>query len=175
MISQQNFFSKLFRVFKPGLFALLLVTSFSACAQKAAPATFHYSNSREIDLKGIEKNILFYINQYRASIGLSQLQMITAASDQATKHSIEMANRLTPFGHDGFDERINNIRNKIGFLHASAENVAYGKLTAKEVVDLWINSPGHKKNIEGDYALTGIGVAKDANGLVFYTQIFVRK
>lgn len=175
MISQKNFFTQLFRVFKSGLFALLFVTSFSACAQKAASANIRYNNSREIKTKGMEKNILYYINEYRASIGLSPLQLISTANEQATKHSVEMANRSTPFGHDGFDARIDNITKKLGFVHASAENVAYGKLTAKEVVDLWLNSPGHKKNIEGNYALTGIGVAKDENGLVFYTQIFLRK
>lgn len=153
----------------------MFVGSLSACAQKTTHATITYSNSRVIDTKGMEKDILYYINQYRSSIGLPALQMISAASEQAKDHSIEMAKRTTPFGHNGFDERMENIVKKIGFVYASAENVAYGKLTAKEVVDLWLNSPGHKKNIEGNYALTGIGLAKDESGLVFYTQIFLRK
>jgi uncharacterized protein YkwD len=172
---QKSFLEKLFKILKSSLCALMFISSFSACAQKATHATITYSNSGDIDTKGMEKDILYYINQYRNSIGLPALQIINAASEQATQHSIEMANRATPFGHEGFDERIDNIVKKIGFVHASAENVAYGKLTAKEVVDLWLNSPGHKKNIEGNYALTGIGLAKDAEGLVFYTQIFLRK
>jgi uncharacterized protein YkwD len=171
MISK-SFFTHSFSLIKTSLFALILVNSFSACAQKA---TITYSNSRDIDTKEMDKSILYYINEYRGSIGLSALQMISEATVQATEHSIEMANRTTAFGHNGFDERIDNIVKKIGFVHASAENVAYGKLTAKEVVDLWLNSPGHKKNIEGNYALTGIGIAKDADGLIFYTQIFLRK
>jgi uncharacterized protein YkwD len=173
MILQKSLFVHLLRVVKTSLFALMLI-SFSACAQKVTH-TIAYSNSRDIDTKGMEKDILYYINQYRLSVGLPSLQMISAASEQATEHSIEMANRATPFGHDGYDERMDNISKKIGFLHATAENVAYGKLTAKEVVDLWLQSPGHKKNIEGNYSLTGIGIAKDADGVVFYTQIFLRK
>jgi uncharacterized protein YkwD len=157
------------------MFALLLVSTISACAQKATHASVTYSNSADIDTRGMVKDILYYINEYRASIGLPGLQIINEASSEAIKHSIEMASRTTAFGHDGFDERIDNIVKKIGFVHASAENVAYGKLTAKEVVDLWLNSPGHKKNIEGNYALTGIGIAKDADGLIFYTQIFLRR
>ncbi|HXL58593.1 MAG TPA: CAP domain-containing protein [Chitinophagaceae bacterium] len=157
------------------MFALILTSSLSACAQKAVHTTITYSNSRDIDTRGMTKDILYYINQYRASIGLPALQMINEATSEATKHSVDMANRTTAFGHDGFDERIDNIVKKIGIVHASAENVAYGKLTAKEVVDLWLNSPGHKKNIEGNYALTGIGIAKDADGIVFYTQIFLKK
>ena len=175
MISQKSFFTSLFRLIKTSLVVLILISSLSACAQKATHTTITYSNSRDIDTRGMTKDILYYINQYRTSIGLSPLQIINEASTEATKHSLDMANRSTPFGHDGFDERIDNIVKKIGFVHASAENVAYGKLTAKEVVDLWLNSPGHKKNIEGNYAITGIGLAKDADGLVFYTQIFIRK
>jgi len=175
MISQRNFFEPLLRLVKKCLFALLLISSLSACAQKTTHATIRYSNSRDIDTEGMEKDILYYINQYRSSIGLPALQKIRAATEQATQHSIDMANRAIPFGHDGFDERMDNIAKKIGFVHATAENVAYGKLTAKEVVDLWLNSPGHKKNIEGNYTLTGIGLAKDADSLVFYTEIFLRK
>jgi uncharacterized protein YkwD len=175
MIPGKSLTTQLFLLMKSGLFALMLIISFAACAQKATHTTITYSNSRVIDTKGMEKDILYYINQYRSSIGLPSLQMVNAATEQATKHSIDMANRSMPFGHEGFDQRIDNIVKKIGFVHASAENVAYGKLTAKEVVDLWLNSPGHKKNIEGNYVLTGIGLAKDADGIVFYTQIFLRK
>ena len=164
-----------FSFIKSSLFALILISSFSACAQKATHTNITYSNSRVIDTKGMEKDILYYINQYRNSIGLSSLQILNAATEQATEHSMDMANRTTPFGHEGFDDRIDHIVKKIGFVHASAENVAYGKLTAKEVVDLWLHSPGHKKNIEGNYALTGIGLATGADGIVFYTQIFLRK
>src|SRR5215471_19075078 len=122
MILQTGFFTHLNRLIKISFFALMLVSSFSACAQKAAHTTISYSNSRVIDTKGMEKDILYYINQYRASIGLSALQMIGAASEQAAKHSVDMANRTSAFGHDGFDERIDNIVKKIGSVHASAEN-----------------------------------------------------
>src|SRR4051794_35361712 len=113
MILQKSFFEQFFHLVKSGLFVVLLITSFSACAQKATHPTV-YSNSRDIDTKEMEKNILYYINQYRASKDLPALQLITEVSTQATKHSIEMATRTTPFGHDGFDERIDNIVKKIG-------------------------------------------------------------
>jgi uncharacterized protein YkwD len=61
----------------------------------------------------------------------------------------------------------------LGRLPLSAENVAYGNITAKEVVDNWLKSPGHRRNIEGKYTITGIGVAKSSDGTIFFTQIFV--
>ena len=39
----------------------------------------------------------------------------------------------------------------------------------------WLASPAHKKNIDGDYDLAGIGAAQDANGVVYFTQILVKK
>ena len=44
---------------------------------------------------------------------------------------------------------------------------------AAEAVQGWLASRGHQKNIEGPYALTGVGVAATAKGEVYLTQIFV--
>ncbi|MEO6916675.1 MAG: CAP domain-containing protein [Chitinophagaceae bacterium] len=120
----------------------------------------------------VEEQILFYVNKYRESKSLPALQMNLVISDQAEKHSEEMADKKMAFGHDGFPDRVKNITAKLGSLHASAENVAYGELSPEEVVALWIKSPGHRKNIEGNYTLTGIGTAKAKDGVIFFTQIF---
>lgn len=119
-----------------------------------------------------EEDILFYVNKYRESKSLPALQMNQVISDQAEKHSVEMAGKKMPFGHGGFEERVRNMISKLGTLRASAENVAYGELGAEQVVALWIKSPGHKKNIEGNYTLTGIGTAKTKDGVIYFTQIF---
>ena len=52
---------------------------------------------------------------------------------------------------------------------------AMGILSAGEVVNMWLNSPGHKRNIEGNFTLTGIGIAEADNGYLYFTQIFLRK
>ena len=101
--------------------------------------------------------------------------MISAASTEAAKHSSGMAAGKVAFGHDGMQIRVTNISRQIGRISAAAENVAHGKLNARQVVDGWLNSPGHKKNIEGNYTLTGIGVAQGSRGEIYFTQIFLRK
>jgi uncharacterized protein YkwD len=80
----------------------------------------------------------------------------------------------SPFGHDGFRQRIDLITSRLGKLHVAAENVASGPMDAREVVDGWLHSPGHRRNIMGDFRLTGIGVAEAANGMLYFTQIFVK-
>lgn len=122
-----------------------------------------------------EQDILFYTNRYRSAKGRPALQLNKEASRQAKSHSRDMASHRTAFGHNGFEGRVQRIRKKEGFIASSAENVAYGDLTAKEVVDGWIKSTPHRKNILGNYTEIGIGVAKGSKGVLYYTQIFIKK
>ena len=154
------------------LFAILLSCSPSNMPS-SKPVAAETDNS--VTAGSMESSILKYVNAHRRSIGKEPLQMLNAASKQSYKHSSNMATGRTAFSHNGFDQRIQNIEQTIGRTSASAENVAYGSLSAKAVVDVWLNSPGHRKNIEGNYNLTGIGVAKDRQGTIYFTQIFLRK
>jgi len=131
------------------------------------------SNEASSSPKFIE-DILENVNQYRASKGLSALTLNNVISAEAEKHSEDMANGRVAFGHDGFSSRIQKISSQLGPAKMSAENVALGNLTAKQVVTNWINSPAHRENMEGNFTLTGIGTAKDKSGVIYFTQIFIR-
>lgn len=120
----------------------------------------------------LEDQILTLINQYRKKKGLPALQSNPVIEAEARRHTVSMASKRTPFGHDGFNYRSKVITTKIPGVTATAENVAYGSRSAEEVVNGWIKSPGHRKNIEGKYRLTGIGVARDAKSVLYFTQIF---
>ena len=93
----------------------------------------------------------------------------------ARKHSEDMANGRCAFGHDGYDLRVSKIKKTIkpcdGYV---GENVAYGASNGKAAVDIWKNSSGHRKNMLGDYKYIGIGTARNRQGVIYYTQIFVR-
>lgn len=121
---------------------------------------------------GLEDQILVLINQYRQKKGLAALTANPVIEVEARRHTVSMASKKTPFGHDGFSYRSKVITTKITGISATAENVAYGSRSAEEVVNGWINSPGHRKNIEGKFRLTGIGVARDSKSTLYFTQIF---
>lgn len=121
----------------------------------------------------MEAEILQYVNEDRKDHGMAPLQVNALESSLALKHSQDMAGGKVKFGHDGFDKRAKSIQQSLGSTEIG-ENVAEGPMTAREVVDGWLNSPGHKKNIEGHFTLTGIGYAKDNRGNIYFTQIFSR-
>jgi uncharacterized protein YkwD len=129
--------------------------------------------AQNADLVSMENEILKLINEHRKSIGKSELVFNDYARKEAYVHSQNMASGKVPFSHKGFDERFNRLS---GFLEITtgAENIANGPLNAKHIVSGWLASPPHKKNIEDDFNLTGIGIAKAPNGTYFYTQIFLK-
>jgi len=119
-------------------------------------------------------DILRYVNEYRHKKGLAPLQANSFISSVALGHSRDMLSGKTPFGHEGFHERIDRIQKHLGSIHIAAENVASGPMSAREVVDGWLHSAGHRRNIEGNFKLTGIGLARRGDGVIYFTQIFTR-
>jgi uncharacterized protein YkwD len=69
--------------------------------------------------------------------------------------------------------KVSHRAKKINYAYRSiAENIAYGQTTAQGVVDAWVKSPPHAKNIlTGEFRWMGIGAAKGKNGLIYWTQV----
>lgn len=120
-----------------------------------------------------EEQILYYTNQFRSAHNLPSLKLNGFISKEAAQHSHDMANGHTSFGHSGFQQRTNDLHEKLGTT-ATGENVAFGELSAKEVVDIWISSPPHRKNLLGNFTMVGIGIAQNSDGVLFFTQLFAR-
>lgn len=121
----------------------------------------------------MESEILQYVNEDRVKHGLQVLEMNALENSLAADHSRDMANGKVRFGHDGFNSRAKTIQKALGSTMVG-ENVASGPMSAREVVDGWLHSAGHKKNIEGNFALTGIGYSINSKGNIYFTQIFSR-
>ncbi|GBF82627.1 CAP domain-containing protein [Aphanothece sacrum] len=126
-------------------------------------------------LIALEEEINRRVNQYRLSKNLPPLQMNAQMSYVARQYSQKMANKTATFSHDGFEGRAKTIGAKIPY-QTFAENLAYIKGypdLASVAVKGWINSPGHRKNMEGNFNLTGVGIAKNSEGEYYFTQLFL--
>jgi uncharacterized protein YkwD len=116
------------------------------------------------------------INNYRTSRGMQAFVLNEKISSVCESFSRDMAAGRASFSHDGFDERAKAIKSQMD-VFGVAENIAWNSRyqdPASQAVEQWLNSAGHKKNIDGNYKYTGIGVAKSGDGKYYFTQIFVR-
>ncbi|KAF2515763.1 CAP domain-containing protein [Flavobacterium foetidum] len=112
------------------------------------------------------------INEYRKSIGLKALESVSHISNKCEEHNKYMiANKA--LNHNGFTERSANIQEVLGAKKVG-ENVAYNYKTPEAAVKAWLESPGHKANIEGDYTHFGLAVTTDSAGKKYYTNIFAK-
>lgn len=125
------------------------------------------------NVSDIEIEILQLVNEHRATLNLEPLAFYLPIQEASYQHSNNMARGSVPFGHAGFSERANKLVQQLRGSAAS-ENVAMGQRSAQEVVQSWLNSVQHRKNIEGDFNLTGISVVKDKNGERVFTQLFIK-
>ena len=113
------------------------------------------------------------INDYRVSIGLNSLEKINHISFKCEEHNNYMiANNVV--NHNDFTSRSNNIISVLGAKKVG-ENVAYNYKTSEAAVRAWLDSPGHKENIVGDFTHFGLAVTTDAKtGKKYYTNIFAK-
>jgi uncharacterized protein YkwD len=125
----------------------------------------------------LERRIFALVNEHRQRLRLAPLVLDARMSDEARRHSVAMAAGWTPPGHRGFRERVAALRRSMP-IGTAAENVAairdYDD-AAVEAMRGWLASTGHRESIEGPYERTGIGVASNAAGEFYFTQLFAAR
>jgi uncharacterized protein YkwD len=94
----------------------------------------------------VQSYIMQKINEYRASLGLSSVTIERNTCDFAKTRAQEIT---SSFNHDGFTNRINNHTLPYSSYHEVTENIAMTS-DYKEVITMWINSPGHAENMRQD-------------------------
>lgn len=125
----------------------------------------------------LENEVVVLVNQERAKLGLAPLKNNVDLSNVARYKSEDMRDKnyfshTSPTYGSPFD-----MMKKFGIDYmAAGENIAKGQPTSAAVMSSWMNSPGHKANILSEnFTEIGVGVAKDANGTIYWTQQFIGK
>lgn len=94
----------------------------------------------------ISDYLLNQVNDYRKSNGLYPVASNNETCSFATTRAQEISKN---FNHDGFISRVNNKTLPYPSYHEVAENIAMNS-NYKEVIQQWINSPGHAENMKKD-------------------------
>lgn len=133
--------------------------------QQAAPAT---------GISTAETKVIQLTNAERRRNGLPDLQADTSLSKVAREKSNDMQakgyfSHTSPTYGSPFD-----MMRDFGISYRSAgENIAKGQQSPEQVVQAWMNSEGHRKNIlSADFTHIGVGYSQQGN---YWTQMFIKK
>lgn len=128
------------------------------------------------DVKTIENRVAQLVNQERAKRGLRPLGYNWEVARVARYKSTDMANKHY-FSHTSptYGSPFNMMENFGIRFTAAGENIAMGQRTPEEVMNAWMNSPGHRANIlSSSFTQIGVGFAKDSSGRAYWTQMFIK-
>lgn len=128
---------------------------------------------KKVEPAADEKAVLAETNRERKAAGLEPLAIDETLTRAARDYAAMMA-KAKELGHEvggkGFAERFKATGFKAS---AGGENVAAGQKTAKDVVESWMKSEPHKKNLLGDqFTALGVGTAAAEDGTRYWVQIF---
>ena len=127
------------------------------------------------------KLIVDKMNEFRRLKGLPPtIEWVELPYFNMLEHCLFMSN-LGKLTHDGFNQRADELSNLYP-LRSAAENLASFQnfeLISKEQIadkfmDLWINSEGHRLNMEKDMNRCTVAVYKNENN-VYYSTMFLFK
>ncbi len=119
------------------------------------------------------------VNQHRASKGLSQLTVSTTLTNASVWKARHMAKYVYMTHNDPAPPVARSTGDRLlacGYPVGSygwGENIAYGYTSAAAVMQGWLNSSGHRANIENpSYKSLGVGAASTTTGRIYWAQAF---
>lgn len=158
-----------------GLAAGLLAAGI-ACAPHAPLPSL--DEARRAPFADVEREVAERVNRHRIALGLAPLASDPAVAQVARRHSLAMARGATGFGHAGLRARLATLSQRMSISHI-AENVSRHTRARSQVaryaVAGWLESRGHRRNIEAAHQITGVGAAREPGGPLYLTQIFVAR
>ena len=129
-----------------------------AAAAPAAPAAPAKASTAQL-----RADVVSSTNQIRAQHGCRPLKVASALTTSAQRHANDMSAKRY-FSHTSADGRSWVSRQRAaGWNNPGGENIARGFNTAGPVMNAWMNSPLHRKNIV-NCNFRHIGVGFTANG-----------
>ncbi|AWD65342.1 MULTISPECIES: CAP domain-containing protein [Priestia] len=127
------------------------------------------------DASQFEQKVVDLVNQERQKQGLKPLTLNKKLSDVARTKSKDMMDKgyfdhNSPTYGSPFD-----MMKQFGIEYTTAgENIAKGQQSPEDVMNAWMNSDGHRKNIlNPDFTEIGVGYVK--GDTTYWTQQFIGK
>ena len=126
----------------------------------------------DLEVTQYENEVIRLVNEIRTQNGLKKLTADWELSRVARYKSEDMK-RNNYFSHTSptYGSPFDMIKSFGLSYRTAGENIAKGQATPKAVVNAWMNSSGHRKNIlNSAYTKIGVGYVSDEN---YWTQMFI--
>ena len=148
----------------PAVNILILVFLFSSGFSKEEP-------SQSIPVDPQIQKFIRWVNARRHNIGCPELKWDDRIAAVALSHTRDMVSRnffshTNPDGKDPF----NRLEEANLNFSAAAENIASGPKTGKEVYEIWLHNPNHRRNML-DCRFTRHGVGRVEGR---WTQVLIK-
>uniref|UniRef100_UPI001EE75798 CAP domain-containing protein n=1 Tax=Metasolibacillus meyeri TaxID=1071052 RepID=UPI001EE75798 len=138
------------------------------------PATEKPSVPTNSSVSAFEQEVVKLTNVERTKAGLAPFEMDEKLMAAAREKSQDMQSKKY-FSHTSptFGSPFDRMK-ALGITYKSAgENIAQGQRTPQEVVQAWMDSPGHRANIlNAQFTHIGVGYVENGN---YWTQQFIQK
>lgn len=118
-----------------------------------------------------EQRVADLVNKERANRGLKPLQHRADIKNVAEKKAQDLINS-NYFSHNSpnYGSPFDMLKAFGVSYRSAAENIAKGQTTPEQVMNSWMNSPGHRNNIlNGDFDAIGVGFYHGA-----WVQLFIK-
>jgi uncharacterized protein YkwD len=143
---------------------------------KGPNPTLNFEDPKEVLISSFERQVFHITNAYRGKFNKTPLKWDDSLASTAKAHSNDMADN-NYFSHTNLkNESPFDRMKKDGIQYRQAsENIAAGQKSPIFVLDVWMNSEGHRKNIldTTSYLGVGIGYNKSSPYKIYYTQKFI--
>ncbi|MCL2256360.1 MAG: SafA/ExsA family spore coat assembly protein [Firmicutes bacterium] len=131
---------------------------------------------RTAEFRSFENEVVRLVNAERTRAGLRPLSENWQVSRVARIKSQDFIDN-NYFAHNSpiYGTPFQMLRSFGIPFSTAAENIAHGQRTPADVMNSWMNPPGHRANIlNPNFNQIGVGIARDNRGNLFWTQMFIR-
>lgn len=148
-------------VFRIAWIAALATVGAVTAIQPATLAQSGRAAPKESEAERLARQIVELTNAERRKAGLPAFKEQAQLAAAAMKHAEDMA-RNKYFDHKDREGGMpwDRVLAEGYRYRACAENIAKGAKAPRHVVAMWMKSPGHRKNILGDFTEIGVGFAR---------------
>lgn len=116
--------------------------------------------------------VINLVNAERAKEGLPALEYDAKIADAALVRAKETEISFSHTRPNGTSFSTALREQGVSFMGVG-ENIAWGQRSPEEVMEGWMNSPGHRANIlNKSYTKIGVGYYQNSRGVRYWTQLF---